>query len=311
MHFVKNVTYWALCIAMLLMLCAGFVTVSYAMDGDVDIPIGDLDPTGPTTPSDPDEISSGSYGALTWVLNTDGLLEITGTGAMPESQAPWHDDRGLVKTVQIGEGITTISAQAFYNCSRMESVQLPHGLETIGYGSFAGCSSLKSVSIPETVTSIGAAAFGVCNSLRSVELPEGLTDIQQRTFAQCTGLTSVIIKEKVETIDVGAFSGCSALGAVYYYGDAAQWEQISVAGENQAILDAQLYLNADEAVRGDMNADRQVSDADALYLLRYTLFPSRFPINQSGDVNGDGEVTDADALYLLRYTLFPSRFPLH
>jgi len=27
-------------------------------------------------------------------------------------------------------------------------------------------------------------------------------------------------------------------------------------------------------------------------------------------VNGDGDVTDADALYLLRFTLFPERYPL-
>lgn len=63
-------------------------------------------------------------------------------------------------------------------------------------------------------------------------------------------------------------------------------------------------------LRGDMNGDGGVSDADALYLLRFTLFQDRFPIYQSGDVNGDGDVTDADALYLLRYTLFPDRFPL-
>jgi len=63
--------------------------------------------------------------------------------------------------------------------------------------------------------------------------------------------------------------------------------------------------------RGDMNCDFQVTDADALYLLRHTLFPQRYPLQQSGDVNGDGDVTDADALYLLRYTLFPQRYPLH
>ena len=63
-------------------------------------------------------------------------------------------------------------------------------------------------------------------------------------------------------------------------------------------------------LRGDMNGDGVVTDADALYLLRYTLFEDRYPINQSGDVNGDNVVTDADALYLLRFTLFAERYPL-
>lgn len=62
---------------------------------------------------------------------------------------------------------------------------------------------------------------------------------------------------------------------------------------------------------GDMNADGEVNDADALYLLRYTLFPNRYPISVNADVNSDGETNDADALYLLRYTLFPNRYPLY
>ena len=70
---------------------------------------------------------------------------------------------------------------------------------------------------------------------------------------------------------------------------------------------------APEVVKGDMDGDGMVSDADAMYLLRYTLFgESRYPLNQGGDVDGSGNISDADAMYLLRYTLFgDSRYPLH
>ena len=71
-----------------------------------------------------------------------------------------------------------------------------------------------------------------------------------------------------------------------------------------------VYMDAPEYLVGDMNEDGQITDADAMYLLRHTLFASRYPLNQSGDVNKDGQVTDADAMYLLRHTLFPSRYPL-
>ena len=300
-----------LCITMVLVLGAGFATVSQADDGDVDIPIGDLvGPTDPSVPSEPGVISSGSYGALTWVLRTDGLLQVTGTGAMPEEEAPWHSDFALIKSVQIGEGVTTVSGQAFESCIYLESVQLPRGIVTIGYGAFAGCRSLEEISIPSTVTSIGEVAFGACSSLRSVVLPEGIAVIGQSTFKQCTQLTSVTIGWRVKNIHKNAFSKCSALEAVYYHGDEAQWEKISVEEGNDPLLNATRYYDPPEILRGDVNGDRQVDDADALYLLRNTLFPDRFQINQSGDMNGDGMEDDADALYLLRHTLFPGRFPL-
>ena len=61
---------------------------------------------------------------------------------------------------------------------------------------------------------------------------------------------------------------------------------------------------------GDFDGDFLLSDADAVYLLRYTLFPDQYPISTSGDVDADGIVTDADAVYLLRHTLFPEEYPL-
>ena len=53
-----------------------------------------------------------------------------------------------------------------------------------------------------------------------------------------------------------------------------------------------------------------VNSDDAIYLLRYTLQPSAYPIEQSGDMNGDGKVNSDDAIYLLRHTLRPSDYPL-
>jgi len=66
-----------------------------------------------------------------------------------------------------------------------------------------------------------------------------------------------------------------------------------------------------EYIRGDVNGDGYVNDRDAIYLLRYTLMPEFYPINQNGDMNGDGDVNDRDAIYLLRYTLIPESYPLY
>ena len=77
-----------------------------------------------------------------------------------------------------------------------------------------------------------------------------------------------------------------------------------------ALVNDAFKEEATDALCGDFDQSGTVTDGDALYLLRHTLFEDRYPISQSGDVDGDGKVTDADALYLLRYTLFPDRYPL-
>ena len=64
-------------------------------------------------------------------------------------------------------------------------------------------------------------------------------------------------------------------------------------------------------ISGDANGDGIVSDADAIYLLRSTLFGiEKYPTYCPRDVNGDSVVSDADAIYLLRHTLFPKDYPL-
>ncbi len=64
-------------------------------------------------------------------------------------------------------------------------------------------------------------------------------------------------------------------------------------------------------LRGDVNDDEAVNDADALYLLYFTFDPEGYPIRQRRDFNGDGTVNDADALYLLYHTFQSEEYPLH
>ena len=66
-----------------------------------------------------------------------------------------------------------------------------------------------------------------------------------------------------------------------------------------------------KVVRGDFDGNGTVTDDDAIYLLYYTFFSERYPINQNGDFDGDERVTDSDAIYLLYYTFFPDKYPIH
>lgn len=68
--------------------------------------------------------------------------------------------------------------------------------------------------------------------------------------------------------------------------------------------------NAQIHLRGDVNGDGAVNKTDALHLLKHTILPAVYKINQSGDMNGDGAVNKADALYLLKHTILPAAYPL-
>lgn len=139
-------------------------------------------------------------------------------------------------------------------------------------------------------------------------LPDTVKEISNNAFRDCASLTTVILPDGVTQIGENAFSGCDGLQVFCYRGDEAAWEQVSVGEGNEILSQVTVYYGS---IPGDMDENSVINDADALYLLRYTLFPQRFPIRQSADVNGDGNANDADALYLLRYTLFPARFPLY
>ena len=164
-----------------------------------------------------DVVASGTCGAegdgsnLTWTLDSEGLLTISGTGAMKEYdpyKAPWYGSRSRVKSAVIAEGVTSIGADAFWYCTSLTGVTIPDSVTSIGWSAFCGCESLTSVTIPDSVTSIGEHAFDGCTSLTSVTIPDSVTSICDYAFNGCTSLTSVTIPDSVTSIGYSAFGSC-------------------------------------------------------------------------------------------------------
>jgi hypothetical protein len=75
-------------------------------------------------------VASGTCGDnLTWVLTSDSTLTISGSGKMwhyPTTNVPWYSYRNMIKTLVIGESVTSIYDYAFLDCRGLTSV-------TIGY----------------------------------------------------------------------------------------------------------------------------------------------------------------------------------
>ena len=61
---------------------------------------------------------------------------------------------------------------------------------------------------------------------------------------------------------------------------------------------------------GDLDGNSGITTDDAIYLLFYTYFPERYPINQCVDYDGNGKESVDDAIYLLFHVNYPELYPL-
>ena len=167
-------------------------------------------------------VTSGKCGDnLTWTLYEDGVLSITGTGSMyvfsgngsSSDAAPWYSYRNEIKTVQIGDGATSIGDYAFAFCFYLADVTIPATVQNIGQNAFRTATALTNITIPEGVVSIGADAF-LGGSLTSISLPSSVTSVGSSAFNGCTSLTSIEILGSITSMGMCAFQNCHKLTSV-------------------------------------------------------------------------------------------------
>ena len=60
----------------------------------------------------------------------------------------------------------------------------------------------------------------------------------------------------------------------------------------------------------DLDGNGTFDSDDAVYLLRHTLFPEKFPVTKDADFDANGNVDSDDAVYLLRRSLFGEKYPI-
>ncbi len=165
----------------------------------------------------PSIIDSGTCGRnLTWTLTDDGLLTISGTGAMNDygysyNAGPWGFG---VKQAVIEDGVTSIGEGAFWHCSSLESITIPDSVTSIEQSAFRECSSLESITIPYGVMSIENGTFESCTGLTNIMIPDSVTSIGYSAFGECSSLESITIPNSVTSIDSLAFELCSSLTGI-------------------------------------------------------------------------------------------------
>ena len=198
-------------------------------------------------------IASGTCGDnLTWSLNSNGVLTISGTGTMTDCEwgtSPWYDYHIFIQTIVIEDGITNIGECAFSDCRNLTGVSIADTVTDICDGAFDGCIKLTNIYIPASVTNMHLPfIFDNCDSLTAINVAEsnpnyssedgilynkdkttlylcprgrtnatihsGTLKINYYAFGYCRDLESITIPDTVTSLDVGAFQDCDTLTSV-------------------------------------------------------------------------------------------------
>ena len=80
--------------------------------------------------------------AVSWVINKDGVLYVTGTGAISKIH-PWSAYRDNITKVIIAEGITGLPKEAFRKFKNCDTICIPASVAAIGDGAFKEIGSAK------------------------------------------------------------------------------------------------------------------------------------------------------------------------
>lgn len=193
---------------------------------------------------------------LTWTLDSEGVLTISGTGKMKDytsKNAPWQENGTDIKSIVFSSGTTYIGNYAFYRCtSDSFTISFPDTLESIGKYAFYKTALSGELVFPQQLKSIGTSAYEMCNNitgvrfrgnqmsligdgafancsgLKQLQISNGLLQIGKSAFAGCKNLTGdLIIPDSVTTIGSGAFQNCTGLNGTLTLGTGLKYIESS------------------------------------------------------------------------------------
>ncbi len=188
-----------------------------------------------------------TYGSLSYTINDDGYVSITGFDDSTENVVIPDKINGIA--------VKEIAANAFKDAITLKSIDIPSCVKTIGDCAFQGCVSLKEIVLPESLTSLGIYAFENCTSMKSVWFLFGPTYIPEGCFKNCGALKDVHFSVAVTKFygkyniwdwnyNQNSFCGTS-IQDVYYAGTYEQWN--SVTNNHMAHYSRSIYFEATSA----------------------------------------------------------------
>lgn len=161
--------------------------------------------------------TEGTWGDNLYWKFVDGVLTISGEGEMrgtSYSSYPWYSVQDSIKEIRIGNGVTSIGYEAFYDFDGLKNINIPDSVTETGSRAFAYCDNLQSATIGSGLTTITNQMFAACIKLKDVVIGTAVTTIGNNAFSDCDSLVSIIIPDNVTELDYNAFYGCDSLETI-------------------------------------------------------------------------------------------------
>ena len=157
-----------------------------------------------------------------------------------------------LKTLDTGDGVTTIGNEAFEGCKRLAKAELGDSVVTVGPEAFRDCVEMTNLTIGKSLQNIGKNAFWNCEALNKVNttdlanwctihfetpndnpaayaeslyvndelltdlvVPASVIEIGRNAFNNCKSLKSVAFSENTTQLNNGCFANCHNLKTLY------------------------------------------------------------------------------------------------
>lgn len=249
-----------------------------------------------------------------------------------------------IKSATISEGVTSIGAAAFANCTALATVSIADTVTDIAPDAFDNTAWLANQ--PDGVLFAGKVAYKVKGACpEAVTLPANTVAVASEAFKGQTALTKIIIPENTK-VCTDAFAGCTGLTIYcyenssahqyatangipfviipslllksaptkieYYQNDAldlagAELIYTTVAGETPVEITPEMVTGYDATVLGEQTVTITYEGLTVNFKVTVIERPAFVP----GDVDGSSEVTIDDAIYLLFNVNFSESYPIN
>ncbi len=152
----------------------------------------------------------GTDGTISWTI-LSGKLSVLGSGAIPnysQGGAPWYSYADKIYAIEIGEDITAIGENAFYNLTNVTNVVFKgNKVTTIGAYAFWG-PVVRKIVFPTGITTINGSIFSSSRELISATIPATVATMAQNALGSYALRNITLLNANpTNTINAGALNG--------------------------------------------------------------------------------------------------------